>query len=71
MMSPNSVVDLEPLRDLVTRLTVSTNALAASRGCIMTSNQTEELLTNAAFSDIQTMPSPPYALISITVGRRS
>jgi len=40
-------------------------------GCIMSSEQAESLLTQAGFVDVQTMPSPPNALISITVGRRS
>lgn len=40
-------------------------------GCIMSLDQVESLLTNEGFTDVQTMPSPPNALISITVGRRS
>jgi 2-polyprenyl-3-methyl-5-hydroxy-6-metoxy-1,4-benzoquinol methylase len=39
-------------------------------GCIMSSDQAESLLSNAGFADVQTMPSPPNALITITVGRR-
>ena len=40
-------------------------------GCILSLQQAEKVLTDAGFVDVQTMPSPPNALISITVGRRS
>jgi len=56
----------DPLVSAVVRLRT-----AQWGGCIMSSDQAESLLTNAGFADVQTMPSPPNALIFITVGRRS
>jgi ubiquinone/menaquinone biosynthesis C-methylase UbiE len=56
----------DPLTSAVVQLRT-----AQWNGCIITSNQAEELLTNEGFANVQTMPSPPNALISITVGRRS
>jgi ubiquinone/menaquinone biosynthesis C-methylase UbiE len=56
----------DPLISAVVRLRT-----AQWGGCVMSATQAESLLTNSGFVDVQTMPSPPNALISITVGRRS
>jgi hypothetical protein len=40
-------------------------------GCLMSPGNAETLLSKAGFSEVQTLPSPPNALVVITAGRRT